>query len=130
MGRNASGVRGIRLKDKDEVVGMEIANPEATLLTVTEKGFGKRTEMSEYRVTRRGGKGVRNIKITDKNGNVVGIKTVKDEDEAMFITQNGVVIRTTVNGISKIGRSTQGVRLIKLREGDKVKTVTRIISKV
>ena len=130
MGRNASGVRGIRLRDKDEVVGMEIANPEATLLTVTEKGFGKRTDMNEYRLTRRGGKGVRNIKITDKNGNVVGIKTVKDEDEAMFITQNGVVIRTTVNGISKIGRSTQGVRLIKLREGDKVKTVTRIISRI
>jgi len=130
MGRNASGVRGIRLKEKDEVVGMEIANPEATLLTVTEKGFGKRTDMNEYRLTRRGGKGVRNIKITDKNGNVVGIKTVKDEDEAMFITQNGVVIRTTVNGISKIGRSTQGVRLIKLREGDKVKTVTRIISRI
>ncbi len=130
MGRNASGVRGIKLKEKDELIGMEIANPEATLLTVTEKGFGKRTEMNEYRLTRRGGKGVRNIKITEKNGRVVGIKTVKDEDETMFITQNGVVIRTTVKGISKIGRNTQGVRLIKLREGDKVKTVTRIISKI
>ncbi|MBI4158984.1 DNA gyrase subunit A [Candidatus Woesearchaeota archaeon] len=130
MGRNASGVRGIRLGDKDELIGMEIANPEATLLTVTEKGFGKRTDINEYRLTRRGGKGVRNIKITEKNGSVVGIKTVKDEDETMFITQNGVVIRTTVKGISKIGRNTQGVRLIKLREGDKVKTVTRIISRV
>ena len=130
MGRNASGVRGIRLKEKDAVVGMEIANPEGTLLTVTKNGYGKRTAISDYRLTRRGGKGVRNIKITEKNGEVVGIKTVKDTDDVMFITEKGVVIRTPSNGISVIGRNTQGVRVMKLKETDKVNSLTRIISQI
>lgn len=130
MGRNASGVRGIRLKEKDAVVGMEIANPEGALLTVTKNGYGKRTSFEDYRLTRRGGKGVRNIKITEKNGEVVGIKTVKDTDDVMFITEKGVVIRTASNGISVIGRNTQGVRIMKLKEIDKVKSLTRIISQI
>ena len=130
MGRNAYGVRGIRLKEKDAVVGMEIANPEGTLLTVTKNGYGKRTAISDYRLTRRGGKGVRNIKITEKNGEVVGIKTVKDTDDVMFITEKGVVIRTPSNGISIIGRNTQGVRVMKLKETDKVNSLTRIISQI
>ena len=125
MGRNSSGVRGIRLVN-DIVIGMEIAKPDSNILTVTEKGFGKRTEISEYRFTRRGGKGVRNIKVTSKNGNVVGIKTVMETDEMMFMTENGITIRTPVSGISSIGRNTQGVRLIKLKEDDKVSSLARI----
>jgi len=126
MGRNASGVRGVKLV-KDIVVGMEVAKKDADLLTITENGFGKRSEMDEYRLIRRGGKGVINIKTSDRNGRVVGIKTVKDDDEVMFITKNGVTIRTGVKGISKIGRNTQGVRLMKLKDKDKVINVTRII---
>ncbi|MBU2634100.1 MAG: DNA gyrase subunit A [Nanoarchaeota archaeon] len=126
MGRNASGVRGVKLV-KDIVVGMEVAKNDADLLTITENGFGKRSEMDEYRLIKRGGKGVINIKTSDRNGKVVGIKTVKDDDEVMFITKNGVTIRTSVKGISKIGRNTQGVRLMKLKDKDKVINVTRII---
>ncbi|MFH1209924.1 MAG: DNA gyrase subunit A [archaeon] len=126
MGRNASGVRGVRLI-KDIVVGMEIAKKDATILTVTENGYGKRSDMEEYRLIRRGGKGVINIKTSDRNGKVVGIKTVKDDDEVMFITKKGVIIRTLVKDISVIGRNTQGVRLMKLNPGDKVINVARVI---
>ncbi len=126
MGRNARGVRGIKLRD-DEVIGMEVAIEDGDLLTVTENGFGKRTAMSEYRLIRRGGRGVRNISITEKNGKVVGIKTVKDYDEIMCITDKGQIIRMEVNTISKVGRNTHGVRIIRLKEGDKVSTVSRVM---
>ncbi len=129
MGRSASGVRGIRLSDKDSVVGLEVALESGALLTVTEKGFGKRTSVSEYRLIKRGGKGVRNIKVSEKNGNVVGIKTVKEDDEIMIITKNGTVIRTPVKNISVIGRNTQGVRVMRLREGDKVVSIARVVFK-
>ncbi|HLC63259.1 MAG TPA: DNA gyrase subunit A [Candidatus Nanoarchaeia archaeon] len=133
MGRTASGVRGIRLKKGDAVIGMEIAKKDATLLTITENGNGKRTNMDEYRLIKRGGKGVINIltkhlKSSSKNSNVVGIKTVMDDDEVMFISQKGVIIRTPVSGISTIGRNTQGVRLMKLKEGDKVNSLARVIT--
>jgi len=127
IGRNASGVRGIRLI-KDAVVGMEIAKEKSDLLTITENGFGKRTAMDEYRLIKRGGKGVINIKTEGRNGKVVGIKTVMDSDEVMFITKKGVVIRTNVNGISKVGRNTLGVRIMRLKDGDKVTSVARVLN--
>jgi DNA gyrase subunit A len=120
MGRNAAGVRGITIKEDDAVIGMVIADDAKTLLTVTENGYGKRTILSEYRLIRRGGSGVKNIICSERNGNVVAIRSVTDEDEVMFITQQGIIIRTPVNGISRIGRATQGVRLMKLEQGDKV----------
>jgi len=96
---------------------------------VTENGYGKRTIISDYRLTRRGGSGVINIKTSERNGNVIGIKTVKDKDELIYITSKGNIIRTPAKGISVIGRNTQGVRVMKLKPGHKVSTVTRILGK-
>ena len=127
IGRNASGVRGVKL-EKDKVVGMEIAKKGADLLTITENGYGKRTSMDEYRLIRRGGKGVINIKTGGRNGKVVGIKTVMDSDEVMFITKKGVIIRTMVKGISRVSRNTLGVRIMRLKEGDKVTSVARVLN--
>ena len=124
-GRNASGVRGIRLEENDEVVGLTIANENETLLTITEDGFGKRTEINEYRLTGRGGKGVADIK-ADKVGKVVGIMDVKEEYGIMIITSKGNVIRIKAKDISLIGRATQGVRLIKLAGDDKVVGIARV----
>jgi len=126
MGRNATGVRGIKLRN-DEVIGMEVALEDGDLLTVTENGYGKRTAMSEYRLIKRGGSGVKNINVTEKNGKVIGIKTVKDYDEIMCVTDKGKIIRTEVNNISKVGRNTQGVILIRLKESDKVASVSRVV---
>jgi DNA gyrase subunit A len=127
VGRNSMGVRGIRLSPGDEVIGMEKVKDSDSLLTITENGFGKRTDVSEYRLISRGGKGVINIKTTDRNGNVVAIKTVNDDDEIMAISQNGIVIRTVAKDIAHIGRNTQGVRIMRLREGDKVTTVAKVV---
>lgn len=124
-GRNASGVRGIRLEENDEVVGLTIANENETLLTITENGFGKRTKVKEYRLTGRGGKGVADIK-ADKVGKVVGVMGVKEEYGIMIITSKGNVIRIKAKDISLIGRATQGVRLIKLIEGDNVVGIARV----
>jgi len=126
VGRNSMGVRGVRLSKDDEVIGMEFATEEATLLTVTENGYGKRTDIIDYRLISRGGKGVINIKTSERNGNVIDIKTVKEGDEVMAISQNGIVIRMSVNDIAHIGRNTQGVRIMRLREGDKVTTIARV----
>ena len=127
MGRGATGVRGIRLKN-DEVVGMELAtNEDDSLLTVTENGFGKRTPISEYRLINRGGKGVINMKASVRNGKIVSIKTVKDDHELMCITKNGVLIRLGASDMRDIGRNTQGVRIMRLKENDKVINVARII---
>ena len=126
MGRGASGVRGIRLVN-DRVVGMEIARDDSSLLTITENGYGKRSSISEYRLINRGGKGVINIKTSSRNGKVVGIKTVADGHELMFITKKGIIIRTTTKDVSVIGRNTQGVRLMKLKDKDKVVAVARVI---
>lgn len=122
MGRNAAGVRGIKLVN-DEVIGMETILPGVTIFTMTEKGYGKRTKEDEYRLIKRGGKGVTNIKITDKNGKVVGIETVNDNDDLICMTKNGIVTRIGIKDVSVIGRNTQGVRIMKLKEGDKVTSV-------
>ncbi|MBD3361923.1 DNA gyrase subunit A [Candidatus Woesearchaeota archaeon] len=127
MGRTAYGVRGIKLKGDDKVVGMVVSEPEKTLLTVTTKAYGKRTSFSEYRIANRGGVGVTNIKITDKNGKVVGIRTITDQDDIMLISQKGIVIRIPAKSISVIGRATQGVRIMKLAQDDKLVAVATII---
>lgn len=127
MGRTAYGVRGVSLRGKDEVVGMVVIKREATLLVVTENGFGKRTPISDYRVTNRGGKGVINVKTSERNGKVVAIKEVLEEDELMIITEKGIIIRQPVKQIKEIGRNTQGVKLINLDEGDRVVDVARVV---
>ncbi len=127
MGRSAGGVRGITLENKDYLIGMEVVSKEATLLSVTEKGFGKRSEIGEYRVTSRGGKGVTNIKVTEKNGEVVGLKCVSDKDDVMIMTQTGMVVRCSVKDIRETGRVAQGVRLINLKKAnDKVTTIAKV----
>ncbi len=119
-GRSAQGVRGIRLKYGDEVIGMVVADEKKSLLTMTENGYGKRTPISEYRHITRGGQGVINIQATDRNGKVVAIKPVSDSDGLMLVSKNGIAIRVAVKGISSIGRNTQGVRIMKLEENDKL----------
>jgi DNA gyrase subunit A len=127
MGRAARGVRGIKLRKGDAVVDMVIAEEAATLLTVCENGFGKRTTLEDYRPQGRGGIGLINIKTSERNGNVVALKAVKDEDDIMIMTAKGIVIRTGLEEIREIGRNTQGVRLIKLEENDKVVAVERVV---
>jgi DNA gyrase subunit A len=127
MGRSAYGVRGISLGKKDRVVGMVVIKRDTSLLVVTEKGFGKRSNVSDYRITNRGGKGIINVKVTERNGEVVDIKTVEDQDELMLITSKGIIIRQPVKQIKVIGRSTQGVKLMNLDAGDKLKDVARVI---
>ena len=127
VGRVSQGVIGIRLDPEDFVVGMEpIYEEKACLLTITENGFGKRTELSEYRVQTRAGKGVITYKITPKTGKVVGIKVVKDEDDVMLITDKGIIIRLEVPNISVLGRSTQGVTLMKTNDGGKVVSIAKV----
>jgi DNA gyrase subunit A len=127
MGRGAYGVKGITLEKEDFVIGMVVVKRDTTLLSVTENGYGKRSSISEYRVTNRGGKGVINIKASERNGKVVTIKEVVDEDELMLITQKGIIIRQPVKQIKVIGRNTQGVKLINLDSGDKVVDVARVV---
>ena len=127
MGRTAAGVRGIRLREKDEVVGMSILREGITLLAVTENGFGKRTKHEDYPLHRRGGKGVINIIPSVRNGPVVGIVGVTEDNELMLTSAEGVVIRSPVKGISVIGRNTQGVTLMKLAKGDKVAAIAKVI---
>ncbi len=129
MGRPAHGVKGINLGDDDEVVGMVVANGQddpASLLTVCAKGYGKRTSLTEYRSQSRGGKGLIDIKTTDRNGPVVAIAKVSDDDEVMLTTIGGIIIRTRVGDISTIGRNTQGVRLIRVDEGDTVGSLAKL----
>ena len=137
MGRTAYGVKAVTLDDdEDEVVSMVGVKRQATLLAVTENGYGKRSEISEYRVSHRGGKGIITIKTTERNGNIVAVKEVVDGDELMIITRSGQLIRMGVGGISVIGRNTQGVRLVNLTAGegggellpDAVAAVTRVVS--
>lgn len=126
MGRTAAGVRGITLRG-DRVVGMVVADEEATLLTVTENGYGKRTKVSAYRETNRGGVGVKNIICSERNGKVVGVMSVIDNDDLMFISKNGIIIRTAAKGLSIIGRNTQGFRVMKLSEGDKLVAAAKVV---
>ena len=129
MGRTAYGVRGITLRDDDVVVAMEVVRPVGTLLTVTERGYGKRTETDEYRVQSRGGVGVINIATSERNGPVVGVSSVEDGDEVLLITQQGMIIRMPTNDVRSIGRATQGVRLIEIEGDDKVVSVARLVEK-
>jgi DNA gyrase subunit A len=126
MGRTAAGVRGVHLREGDDVVDMVIVDPRAALLTVCENGYGKRTEFEEYRTQGRGGSGIINIRASDRNGKVVGMKSVHDADELMLITLNGQIVRIGVNEMRSIGRATQGVRVITLKPGDKLVAVARV----
>ena len=128
MGRTAAGVRGIRLgHEKDEVVGMiSVNDKETTVLVVSEKGYGKRTDIDDYRVTNRGGKGVKTLNITEKTGQLVAIKGVTDEDDLMIINRSGIVIRIGVENLRVMGRATQGVRLITLKGNDAIASVTKV----
>ncbi|MBU1045303.1 MAG: DNA gyrase subunit A [Candidatus Omnitrophica bacterium] len=129
MGRTASGVRGISLAKGDTVIGMELVRKDGTLLTVTEKGSGKRTKMEEYRTQTRGGKGLINIKTTTANGLVVAVNSVTDNDDLMLITSSGMIVRSPIKDIRATGRSTQGVRMIRLKQDDRLVAVARLAAK-
>lgn len=128
MGRTATGVRGITLAHaKDEVVGMiSVDSPEVSVLVVSEKGYGKRTDIDDYRITNRGGKGVKTINVTDKTGELVAIKGVTDNDDLMIINKSGIVIRIGVDNLRVMGRATQGVRLITLKGNDEIASITKV----
>ncbi|OEH86470.1 DNA gyrase subunit A [Desulfuribacillus stibiiarsenatis] len=128
MGRTASGVRGISLAKDDVVVDIDVVVENEDVIVITENGYGKRTKEDEYRPQTRGGKGIGTINVTDKNGPVVGLKIVNDQQEVMVITQSGIVIRQDVKGISQLGRRTQGVRIIRVGDNDKVSTFAKIIA--
>ena len=132
MGRNAAGVRGIRLaNDKDEVIGMVcFQNEESDVLVVSENGYGKRSKLDDYRITNRGGKGVKTINITEKTGNLISIKDVLDNDDLMIITEAGILIRLPVADLRVMGRATQGVRLIKLKDDDAIASVAKVFIEV
>lgn len=129
IGRVGQGVIGIRLDKGDYVIGMEpiVQNSMATLLAITENGFGKRTELEEYRVQTRGGKGVITYKVTPKTGSIIGIKIVNETDDVMLITDSGTIIRLEVSNISVLGRSTQGVTLMRTSDGGKVVCIEKIL---
>jgi DNA gyrase subunit A len=129
MGRTAYGVRGITLRDDDFAVAMEVVGPGGMLLTVTERGYGKRTEIDEYRVQSRGGVGIINIATSERNGHVVGVVYVQDGDELLLITQQGMILRTRANDVRAIGRATQGVKLIDIEADDKVVSIARLVEK-
>ncbi|MGO2603192.1 MAG: DNA gyrase subunit A [Alkalibacterium gilvum] len=126
MGRAAAGVRGVRLRDEDYVVGMDILDSDSEVLVITENGYGKRTSASEYAIRGRGGKGVKTVNITEKNGPLVGLKTVHGEEDIMMITTSGVIIRFHAKNISQTGRATQGVRLMRLEDDIFVSTLAKV----
>jgi len=128
MGRNASGVRGITLRsEKDEVIGMIcLESNEYTILVVSEKGYGKRSEVDDYRITNRGGKGVKTLNVTEKTGDLIAIKNVTDEDDLMIINKSGIAIRMSVSDLRVMGRATQGVRLIRIDDGDEIAAVAKV----
>lgn len=127
MGRNAAGVKGIKLREGDYVVGMEVVEPDQEVLVVTENGYGKRTPESEYRIQSRGGVGLKTIHVTEKNGKMVALKTVDGLEDVMLMTINGMIIRMDIEDISVIGRSTQGVRLIRLADDERVSSVAKVL---
>ncbi|MBO4402226.1 MAG: DNA gyrase subunit A, partial [Bacteroidales bacterium] len=128
MGRNASGVKAITLaSEQDRVIGMICVEKEDDdVLVVSEKGYGKRSSLADYRETNRGGKGIKTISITDKTGKLIAIKNVNDEEDLMIINRNGVLIRLKVNDLRVMGRATQGVRLINLKPDDVIAAVTQV----
>jgi len=129
-GRGAIGVAGIEVEDdKDEVIGMICVNKEdttRTILVVSEKGFGKRTQIDEYRITNRGGKGVKTINVTDKTGSLVGILYVTEKEDLIITCKSGITIRTSISEIREAGRATQGVKLIRIDEGDEIAAISQI----
>ncbi len=127
MGRTAAGVKGITLGQDDRVIGMVPVQRGSSLLVVTEQGYGKRSKIEDYRLTHRGGKGIVALKITERVGRMIAMKVVMDTDDIMIITAKGVIIRQPVKGISVLGRNTQGVRLIRLDEGDRIADVARVV---
>jgi DNA gyrase subunit A len=129
MGRSASGVRGITLgHDKDEVIGMVSVNDmESEILVVSENGYGKRSSLEDYRITNRGGKGVKTLNITDKTGELISINNVTDADDLMIINKSGLTIRMEVSDLRVMGRATQGVRLINIKGNDSIAAVTKVI---
>ncbi len=129
IGRAGKGVKGVNLLKDDQVVSAETILKDVTLLTVTEKGFGKRTPISDYPIQSRGGKGVITIKTNERNGRVIGITQVSDEDETMMVTAEGKIIRVKVKGIPVMGRNTQGVKLIEMDPGDKLVSITKVVEK-
>ena len=132
MGRNSTGVRGINIEDTDEVIGAINYDPGAedaaahTVLVVSENGFGKRTDFDEYRITNRGGKGVKTINITEKTGKLIAIKNVTENDDLMIIEKSGLTIRMAVSDIRVAGRATQGVKLINIKDGDSIAAVSTV----
>jgi DNA gyrase subunit A len=128
MGRTSTGVRGINLSKGDEVMGFIVVRSASTLLVVTDKGFGKRSEINDYRLTKRGGKGIITIKTGDKTGNLIALMEVNDKDELVIITNQGMVMRQSVKALRVMGRNTQGVRLIKLNEEDSIADIARVVT--
>ena len=130
MGRNASGVRGISLKDADdEVIGMVTVNDlDSDILVVSEHGYGKRSNLDDYRITNRGGKGVKTLSLTEKTGNLVAIKNVTDGDDLMIINRSGIAIRLGVDTLRVMGRATQGVRLINIKDDDSIAAVAKVMN--
>ena len=128
MGRTASGVRGITLQhDKDEVIGMVAVNDEeSNILVVSERGYGKRSKLEDYRVTNRGGKGVKTLNISEKTGELVAIKNVDDSNDLMIINKSGIVIRLAVEDLRVMGRATQGVKLINIKDSDSIAAVAKV----
>ena len=128
MGRTASGVRGIKLADKnDEVVGMICVDDiDSSVLVVSENGFGKRSQLEDYRITNRGGKGVKTINITKKTGNLISLKNVTDNDDLMVINRSGITIRIGIDTLRVMGRATQGVKIIRLRDEDSIASVAKV----
>ena len=128
MGRTASGVRGVTLaNDNDEVVGMICVNDfESDVLVVSENGYGKRSSIEDYRITNRGGKGVKTINVTEKTGKLIALKNVTDENDLMVVNKSGITIRISVADLRQMGRATQGVRIIKLREKDSIAAVAKV----
>jgi DNA gyrase subunit A len=129
MGRDTMGVRGMNVKDDDRVLGMEIAHPGSELFVVTERGYGKRTPVDQYPVQKRGGMGVKTIQVTPKKGRLAGMKIVMPGHELMLISEVGVVIRVRAEDISKLGRSTQGVKVMNVGENDRVSAIARVSAK-
>jgi DNA gyrase subunit A len=129
MGRTAYGVRGINLREGDEVVAMAVVREGGTMLTVAQNGYGKRTELEEYRLQSRGGVGFINIQTSDRNGKVVGMAYVHDDDEVMLISQQGMILRMKAGDVRVIGRATQGVRLLGMDEGDQVVAIAKLLER-